>query len=369
VKSTAVNRNWAANHPGFLLVFRKAKMQSSKLAEALKIVSDGHDLTESQMHELVGEFLSGDSDQGLTRSFLVALAEKQETVDELVGAARAMRDAMIRVECSQRPVIDTCGTGGDGSKTFNISTAAAIAVAATGLPVAKHGNRKITSATGSADVLAELGLNLDADVKTVESCLNRVGLCFCFAPLFHPAMRFVGEVRRSIPHPTIFNRLGPLCNPASAECQVLGVGDKTLQIKLASTLQRLGTKRSLVVRGEDGVDELSLSAHSVVFEVTPDAMIEHRWHPSDFGLEVAHRDTLYANDPTSSANCIREVLDGVRGPRRDAVVLNAACGLWIAGVSSDLKECSHRVQAAIDSHRARAVLMQCTTHLTSHLTS
>ena len=328
-----------------------------ELSDAITQLESGMDLSQAQMQSVIEGFLSGVAELAEMRAFLIALAEKGETIDELVGAARAMRQSMVTIDSRIRPVIDTCGTGGDGSQTFNISTAAAIVTAAAGVPVAKHGNRKITSATGSADVLAELGINLDAETHIVERCLNELGLCFCFAPRFHPAMRYVAEARKSISHPTIFNRLGPLCNPARAECQVLGVGNELLQVKLAGALLQLGTQRSIVVRGEDGVDELSISGFSKVIEVTADSQIEHKWHPSDFGLDVADRSELFADCPASSAQCIRSVLAGVRGACRDAVVLNSACALWIAGISNDLRECSARVQAAINSGAANALLL------------
>lgn len=297
--------------------------------------------------------LSGSAEQAAIKACLVALSDKGETVDELVGAAQALRDSMLPVRSQRRPLLDTCGTGGDGAKTFNISTAAAIAIAACGVAVAKHGNRKITSSTGSADVLAELGINLEASPSIVEACLNRLGICFCFAPHFHPAMRHVGPARREIPKPTIFNRLGPLANPAGADRQVLGVGADHLQRPMAEALQRLGSLRSLVVRGEDGVDELSLTTSTRVLEVTPNSIVEHRWSPEDFGLQRASRDQLFADDPAASANCIRNVLDGQAGACRDVVVLNAAAGLWVAGVHDDLRECASRVQQAIDAGHAK----------------
>lgn len=327
-------------------------MASNVLQAATTTFASGNDLEREQMQAVIGECLTGNVDAEHMRTFLIALARKGESVDEIVGAAQAMRASMLQVQASTRPVVDTCGTGGDGSQTFNISTAAAIVAAASGITVAKHGNRKVTSATGSADVLAELGIDLDAPADIVQRCLNELGLCFCFAPRFHPAMRHVVEVRKSIPHPTIFNRLGPLCNPADAECQVLGVGDPHMQYKLAEALQQLGTTRSIVVRGNDGVDELSLSASSKVLEVTASHISEFTWHPADFGLGVAERETLFAADPVSSAKCIRDVLAGNSGPRRDAVVLNAAAALWVAGMSTDLKECARRAQMALDSGRA-----------------
>lgn len=320
------------------------------------LLQSHHDLTEDQMVEAIEQILNGNVAEPTIVDFLKAIYAKGETAEELAGAARAMRAAMHKVNCSTRPVFDTCGTGGDGSKTFNISTAAAIVLAATGCRVAKHGNRKITSSTGSADVLAELGVNLDASPELVQRCLAEANIGFCFAPNFHPAMRHVATARRQLSHPTIFNRLGPLTNPAMAEHQVIGVGDARLQPLMAATLQRLNTTRSLVVRGIDGVDEISLSAPTKVLEVSAKSILEHQWTPESFGLATAKRDTLFADDPASSAACIRQVLDGQVGPCRDVVVLNAAAALWLSQPTSDLVQCAQQVQAAIDSGQAQRVL-------------
>lgn len=325
------------------------------------------------------DMLTGNCSADEMQDFLLGLQEKRETVGELVGAASAMRRAMVRVSHNFPVVLDTCGTGGDGSQTFNISTAAAIVIAAAGIPVAKHGNRKITSSTGSADVLAELGINLDASPEIVEGCLNELKLCFCFAPRFHPAMKHVAEVRKRITGPTIFNRLGPLCNPASANCQVLGVGSVDLQVKLAEALAQLGTEHSIVVRGEDGVDEVSLEGPTKVFDVCPSqrpSIREIDMHPSDFGLASQPRSGLYASDPATSAAAIEEALSGNPGPKRDAVLINAAAALWLsatvtrpnpsqpfpreaaATATSNLVECLERAAEAIDSGRALKLIEQ-----------
>lgn len=322
------------------------------LETAIRLVSTGNDVPQPLMVECMEEMLVGKCQPAQMREFLVALHAKGESIDELTGAALAMRATMTRIRTQHPIVLDTCGTGGDGAKTFNISTAAAIVCAAAGIPVAKHGNRKVTSSTGSADVLAEFGINLDASAEVVQRCLNEVGLCFCFAPRFHPAMKHVAEVRRQISHPTIFNRLGPLCNPASANRQVLGVGDEQLQSKLAKTLQALGTSRAIVVRGEDGVDEVSLSADTAVIEVSPHELRERRWRVADFGIDQQDRSLLFADSPQESAECIREVLSGKPGAKRDVVLLNAAAGLWVAGAYDDLRACVAAAAAAIDSGRA-----------------
>lgn len=332
-------------------------MNDADFTAILTALRAGHDLTGLQMRAVIGWFLAGQAPAQAMHDFLVALADKGESTVELVGAAQALRDSMQPLHCQRQPVVDTCGTGGDGAKTFNISTAAALAIAACGVCVAKHGNRKITSASGSADVLSELGINLEASPATVERCLNELGIAFCFAPVFHPAMRHVGPVRRQIARPTIFNRLGPLANPARAGWQVLGVGQAALQDSLAEALQQLGTQRSLVVRGEDGVDEISLSAATRVLEVTAAGIREHRWSPEDFGVSRGAREELFADDPAASAACIRRVFEGQRGACRNAVVLNAAAGLWITGHAPDLPRCAQAVEEAIDSGRARQLVL------------
>jgi anthranilate phosphoribosyltransferase len=328
------------------------------LSGILSSLQSQQDLSREQMRSAIGDLLSGQVDSGQMHEMLTLLLQKGETADELAGAAEALRAAMCRVVPHKRPVVDTCGTGGDGSKTFNISTAAAIALAACGVAVAKHGNRKITSSTGSADVLAEMGINLEAPPAIAEKCLNELGICFCFAPFFHPAMKYVGEVRRAIGRPTIFNRLGPLANPAVADHQVLGVGDQKFLASMAEVLRQLETKRSLVVRGKDGVDELSISTESQVLIVSADGIVEQTWAPEDFGLQRADREQLFADDPTSSAACIREVFTGERGAKRDVVVMNAAAGLWLTGAHRDLKQCAEHVGVAIDSGKAHALVQQ-----------
>lgn len=328
------------------------------LSDILAALQAQQDLTQQQMRWMISHLLTGQVSQPLMRELLSAVARKGETVDELTGAALALRESMIRIEPLNRPVVDTCGTGGDGSKTFNISTAAALALASAGVPVAKHGNRKITSRTGSADVLAELGINLEAAPPVVQQCLQELGICFCFAPYFHPAMKHVGEVRRSLEHPTIFNRLGPLANPALADCQVLGVGDPALQMPMAQALQQLGTRHSIVVRGNDGVDELSISTTTRVLEVTPEKIQEHVWSPDMFGVREADRQALFADDPQSSAQCIRSVFAGEAGPMRDVVVMNAAAGLWLTLEAGDLRQCALQIETAIDSGNTRKLVEQ-----------
>ncbi|GIW99216.1 MAG: anthranilate phosphoribosyltransferase [Pirellulaceae bacterium] len=337
-------------------------MSHHPLASLIHQLRHGEHLTRQQMHDAVLTLLAGELPITPVKEFLLLLAERGETVEEIIGAAQALRETMVPLS-SRHPIIaDTCGTGGDGSKTFNISTAAAIVAAAAGVVVAKHGNRRITSSTGSADVLAELGVPMETDTQVVQQCLETLGLCFCFAPQFHPAMRHVAEVRRQIPRPTIFNRLGPLANPARASHQVLGVGDPRLQQMMAEALRGLHTVRSLVVRGEDGVDELSLSAPSRVLLVTQDSVDEMLWSPADFGLDVADRRTLHADSPAESAACIRAVLAGEPGPQRDVVVMNAAATVWLVGLENSLTAAAQRCADAIDSGTAARLLAELAAH-------
>ena len=331
-------------------------MRQEEFTAILATLQSRGDLSRGQMRETIAWLLSGTADPAAMKQMLELLADKGESVEELVGAAQALRSTMLKVCCSHSIVVDTCGTGGDASKTFNISTAAALVTAAAGVPVAKHGNRKVTSTTGSADVLAELGINLEAEPAVAGKCLEQLGACFCFAPFFHPAMRHAGPIRREINRPTIFNRLGPLANPANAQYQVLGVGSAELQDKLAEALRELGTVRSVVVRGHDGVDEVSISTATRVLEVTPTRIVEHEWTPADFGVSAADRSELFADDPASSAACIREVLAGQRGAKRDVVLLNAATALWIAGKSSSLSESAEIAAQAIDSGKAQQLV-------------
>lgn len=322
----------------------------------IELVQQGKDLTIDQMQSAIGCMLRGESKEDDVRTLLLALREKGESVSELVGAAKAMRAAMTPIASSRRPLLDTCGTGGDGAKTFNISTAAAIVAAAAGANVAKHGNRKITSVTGSADVLAELGIDVEAGRETIERCLQQVRICFCFAPLLHPAMKHVSQVRKSISVPTLFNYLGPLCNPAGAEFQLLGVGRPDLQEKIAQALSHLPIQRALVVRGEDGMDEISLASSTRVLIVSPGHVIEEKWTPEQLGFSIIDPVSLYAGNPAESAAVIRKVLSGEKGAPRDVVVANAAAGIWLCDLAPSIQDAVSRCESAIDGGDANLVL-------------
>ena len=323
---------------------------------AIQKISSGVDLSMEEMADAIGLIMQGKCDEETMASLLTALCAKGEAVDEIAGAALAMRKNMVAIRTRHAQLIDTCGTGGDGSGTFNISTAAAIVTAAAGVPVAKHGNRAMTSKTGSADVLDQLGVNVAAEMNVVQRCLDELKICFCFAPLAHPAMKHVANVRRKLGVPTIFNLLGPLCNPASAPFQLLGVGKSELRPRLAAALQRLEVQRAVVVCGEDGLDEVTLSGTTRATLIANGTLHEFSWHPSDFGLQAAGTESMLVDGASESAAMIRGILDGEAGAPRDIVVLNAAAALWTAGCEQDLITCAERAATAIDSGTALDLL-------------
>lgn len=324
--------------------------------ESTQLVKSGQSLDREQMTQVVDAIMRGDCSNQQIEALLVGLHEKGETVEELAGAASAMRMHMKPIETRRENVVDTCGTGGGKSGTFNISTAAAIVAAAAGASVAKHGNRKSTSKTGSADVLTVLGVNIECSASVVEKCLDQLGLCFCFAPLFHPSVKHVMSVRKKLPHPTIFNLLGPLCNPANAPFQVLGAGREETRIKLAQALSLLGTQRSIVVHSRDGLGEISISDITDVSEVQGKYVTEGSLAPEDFGVTRGSLNMLKVNDPKESAEKILRVLAGHSGPTRDVVVANASAALWVSGLCDGLESGAERSAKAIDNGQASEML-------------
>jgi anthranilate phosphoribosyltransferase len=319
-------------------------------------VSAGDDLSMAEMTETIDAIMRGEWSEQQIMMLLTALRHKEETVDEIAGAAAAMRRHMTPIRTRRSGVMDTCGTGGVGSDIFNVSTAAAIVTAAAGVPVAKHGNRSITSKSGSADVLQQLGVKIDASVVTIERCLDELGICFCFAPQLHSAMKHVASARKKLGTRSIFNLLGPLCNPASATYQLLGVGSDPLHAKIAGALKKLGTHRAVVVTGNDGLGEVSLSTSSRVTIVEGDSSNELVWQPSDFGLKNSNLDPLRVDGPAASAAMIRSVLNDDVGAPHDMVVLNAAAALWTAGADQSLPACAARAEQAIKQGKARELL-------------
>ncbi len=323
---------------------------------SLSVVESGGDLSMDQMAEAIGHIMEGKCPEDHIARLLVALHKKGETVEEVAGAAAAMRRHMTPIRTLHADVVDVVGTGGDRSGTFNISTAAALVTAAAGARVAKHGNRRVTSPSGAADVLAELGVNVEADVAVVEACLDELGICFCFAPLLHKAMKHVAPVRKQLGIPTIFNILGPLANPAGAPFQLLGVGKPELRALLSGALARLGARRVLVVHGSDGLDEVTLGGATLVTEANGRQFREFEWSPADFGLARCPREPLLVDGPEQSAAVIRAILENRAGPPRDVVVANAAAALWTVGKADSPGACAELADEAIRSGKARELL-------------
>lgn len=316
----------------------------------------GHDLERADARRALGAVLDGAVDSHWLAGWLVALRVKGETVDELAGMAEAMRDHAARVTADFDDLVDTCGTGGDGSDTFNVSTASAFVAAGAGARVAKHGNRAVSSRCGSADVLEELGGIVELDAPDVVACIATVGLGFQYAPRHHAAMRHAAAARRGLAVRTAFNLLGPLTNPAGAPHQVIGVFAPERLAVVAATLAALGTGRSLVVHGRDGLDELSVCAISDAVLVEDGRCRELEVDPAVLGLGPHPAEALAGGDAARNAEIVRSVLDGAPGAPRDIVVLNAAAALWMAGVASSLEDGVRRAAASIDGGLARGVL-------------
>lgn len=306
--------------------------------EALHKVVNGRDLTEEEMISVMAGIMNGDVLVSRMGAFLTALRMKGESVGEIVGAARVMRQKAQTLYVSSDNVVDTCGTGGDGGNTFNISTASAFVVAGAGLTVAKHGNRAVSSRSGSADVLKCLGVNIEANKTVVEKCLDQVGVGFLFAPLMHWAMKHAAGVREELGFRTIFNLLGPLTNPALAHAQVVGVFDSKWTLPIARVLKDLGCRHAFVVHGADGLDEISLTDKTRVCELSNNRIQEYTISPEDFGLTRCSLEEIQGGPPEENATIIRSLLEGAAGPKMDIVLLNAAAAIRAGGKADSLKE-------------------------------
>ncbi len=322
---------------------------------AIAQLVEGRPLTEDQAYQVMGQVMAGQATPAQTAALLVALRIKGETAEELLGLVRAMRDNALTVE-GATDAIDTCGTGGDASGTYNISTASAIVAAAAGVKVAKHGNRSASSKCGSADVLEALGVRIALTPAQARRCLEEAGIVFLFAQVYHPAMKHVAPVRAEIGVRTAFNVLGPLANPARVRRQVVGVAAAEIAPKMAFILQRLGAQHALVVHGEDGLDEITLAGPTQVHEVLGGQTLAYTVTPEELGLPRAERSALAGGGREENAAILRDLFNGARGPKRDALLANAAAALVVGGKAPDLKAGVGLAASVIDSGAARRKL-------------
>ena len=321
-------------------------------------VLDGHDLTRDEAREAMNTIMRGEATQAQIAGFLIALRAKGETADEIAGCAEAMREHVLAVRPQREDLVDTAGTGGDGMRTLNISTAAALVAAAAGAGVAKHGNRAVSSASGSADVLEALGFELALEPERVALSIDELGFGFLFAPTHHPAMRHAAPVRKELATRTVFNVLGPLTNPAGARAQVVGVYSPGLVRTIAEVLAQLGARRAFVVHGAGGIDELSPVGPNLVCEVVDGGVHERTIDPEELGIERCNVAELAGGTPAENADAIRRVFAGERGGKRDAILLNAAGAIAAGGHAADLREGIETAREALDSGAAAARLEQ-----------
>ncbi len=331
-------------------------MAEISYSNLLKQVIAREDLTREQAHEAFDQIMGGAWNDAQIAGLLVALAAKGHAVDEIAGAAQAMREHVTRIDAGGLDVVDTCGTGGTGLSTVNVSTAAALVAAGAGVPVAKHGNKTNTRVSGSADVLVALGVNIEADPAVVARCLGEANICFCFAVRCHPAMKYAVGVRKALAVRTIFNVLGPLTNPAGARRQLMGVFDPEVTETLANVLGSLGALRAMVVHADDGLDEISTTCATTIADLVDGKVTTRRVEPGDFGFAVANMEDLLVDSAQHSADVIGRVLAGAKGPARDITILNAAAAITVGDRADDIGAAVPIAQESIDSGAAKAAL-------------
>jgi len=328
------------------------------IREAIEKLVNRTNLSETETISVMTEIMTGEATPLQVAAFLTALRMKGETVEEITGAARVMREKAHRVHVESKTVLDTCGTGGDQKGTFNISTTCAFVVAGAGVPVAKHGNRSVSSQSGSADVLGVLGVKVDAPRERVEACIDKIGIGFLFAPLLHEAMKYAVQPRRDIGIRTIFNLLGPLTNPAMATHQLIGLYSGELIGMIAQVLKNLGSHRAMVVHGVEGLDEISLCGPTQVAELRDGRVKEYVIEPSAAGLQRCRLEDLRSNNAAESARVVRAVLQGSKGATRDVVVLNSGAALYVSGTATSIEEGTGLAAESIDSGKAQQKLEQ-----------
>lgn len=334
-------------------------MERQHLIQAgLNQVLQGADLSRFEARAIMERIMTGEATPAQIGGLLAALRMKGETVDEITGFAEAMRSHAGRIAVSGEQLLDTCGTGGSGIHKFNISTVSAIIAAAESVRVAKHGNRSASGRAGSADVLEALGVNIHLSGEQARHCLDRIGICFLFAQVYHPSMKYAAAPRRELGVRTVFNMLGPLTNPAGADRQLLGIYDNSKTEVIASVLNQLGSKRALVVSSAEGLDEISILGPTTVSELKDGAVTTYEITPSDLGLRSHALEHVLGGDAADNADIIRTILNGEKGPYRDVVLANAGACIYVAGRVSSLQEGVHRAAKAIDSGRALEKLEQ-----------
>ncbi|MSQ07918.1 MAG: anthranilate phosphoribosyltransferase [Dehalococcoidia bacterium] len=339
------------------------------IQQGIQAIVEGKSLDLDGAASVMSQIMDGQATPAQTAAFITALRMKGETPEEIAGMARAMREKSLHVEVNV-PVVDTCGTGGDGKKWFNISTCAAFVVAGAGVAVAKHGNRAMSGSSGSADALEKLGVKITLSPEGVKRCIEEAGVGFMFAQAFHPAMKHAGPVRREIGIRTVFNVLGPLTNPAGAKRQIIGIADEAMAEKVAKALALLGTDYAMIVHAMSGADEIDVEGETLIYQVTPDALKRRRTRPADFGLPEGSRDHLVVPSVDQSVTVIRGVLAGKGGQHnmppsversaRNVVVMNAAAALVAAGRANSFNDGAEMAQESIDSGKARQKLEQLT---------
>jgi anthranilate phosphoribosyltransferase len=322
------------------------------IEKAIKKIDRLIGLSEKETEEVFTEIMKGSVETEKIVSFLSSLKEKGESVEEITGAVRVMRKFATKIHPKNERLLDTCGTGGDNADTFNISTVSAFVASGAGASVAKHGNKAVSSKCGSADLLQGLGVNIDIDKERVEKCINEVGIGFLFAPKLHLAMKYASAARKMLKSRSIFNILGPLTNPAGAKYQLLGVYDEALVMTLANVLKNLGSRRALVVRGKDGLDEVTTTDITAVAELQDNKIVPHIIKPKFFGFTPAKKKDLKGGDTDFNVSIAMEILNGKKGPKRDIVVLNAGAALYVVGLAEGITEGIEKAVESIDSGRA-----------------
>lgn len=322
------------------------------IAQSIKKLVEGKDLTEQEAMETMNTIMSGDATNAQIGSFLTALRIKGESIDEIAGCARVMREKADRINPSVPYYIDTCGTGGDGSNTFNISTAAAFVAAAGGVAVAKHGNRSMSSKCGCADVLEALGVNINLEPHQVEKCIEDINIGFMFAQTFHKSMKHAAGPRKELGFRTVFNMLGPLTNPAGAKGQLLGVYDRNLTEPVANVLLKLGVEKAMVIHGLDGMDEISTTGKTKVSEVIDGHVDTYEIDPLEYGIDKAKKEDLEGGNATENAQIIKAILNGEKGHKRNIVLINAAAALYVGKVVEKLGDGLDMAAEIIDSKKA-----------------